>query len=107
MGPQVGVCLLWRVTGRAGPEQAGVDVFSDRAKNNSFHQARHPLPLAMAQVVPCVQEKTDRYRVSAWSPRHLSARQRPKLGWGSGPVGSQTAGVDVTEKAWGQGSTVP
>jgi hypothetical protein len=35
------------------------EVFSDRAKNNSFHQASHPLPLAIAQVVGGCRRQTD------------------------------------------------
>lgn len=34
-------------------------MFSDKAKNNSFHQASHPLPLAIAQVVGGCRRQTD------------------------------------------------
>lgn len=42
------------------PRQSwGGEVFSDKAKNNSFHQASHPLPLAIAQVVGGCRRQTD------------------------------------------------
>lgn len=86
-----------RVKGGAGLCRG--DTFCDRAKSSSLHQARHPLPLAKAQVVPCVRETDRQIQAPAWSPcTCLPDKDQSRAGAGWGQARRPTAGVDVTGK---------